>query len=293
MGMETEMATVKNKSVEPASVPADDGLVSNRIAPALPPLRFVPTPVRDPRFQISGINGFLDTSFIDWDGMVAAVLFMGSCNMACPFCHDHGLFEPDVDSLPFSSIRYSLLKHHEWLDGVVISGGEPTFHSCLGSMLAEFKTMGFKTKLDTNGTRPDILKGLVQDGLVDYVAMDIKASLSPKPIDDRGTTHYDRAAGIKIQLDDIRESMDFLLADHVPYEFRTTVVPTIVGRTDLEDIASNIAGAHAYFLQPFEPRNARDSALRNVRPYSEQELALLLDLVRKYVPPATLRGTMR
>lgn len=264
-----------------------------RLAPALPPLRFVPTPVRDRGLRIRGISGFLETSFIDWDGMVAAVLFMGSCNMSCPFCHDHELFGPGMDSLPYNGVRHNLLNHRDWVDGVVISGGEPTCHSCLGAMLADIKSMGFKTKLDTNGTRPDILKRFVNDELVDYVAMDIKTSLSPKHIDDCGTTRYDRAAGLPINLEDVRTSIDFLLDGHVPYEFRTTVVPTLVGRADLEDIASIIAGARAYFLQPFEPRNARDSALRNVRPYSEQELALLLDLVRKYVPPATLRGTMR
>ncbi len=286
MEMGTEMGTAGSKSVNRIGVRTDAD-------PAARPLRFVPTPVRDPGLRIWGIKGFLDTSFIDWDGMVTAVLFLGSCNMACPFCHDHELLGPNVDSLPFAGIRNSLINHHGWIDGVVISGGEPTNHKCLGSMLAELKSMGFATKLDTNGTRPDVLKQMVHDGLVDYVAMDIKSSLDPKPIDDRGTTRYDRAAGVKVCLDDIRASIEFLLDDNVQYEFRTTVVPTIVGRTDLEDIASRIADARAYFLQPFEPHNARDSALRNVRPYSEQELALLLDLVRKYVPSASLRGTMR
>lgn len=274
------MATVENK-------PVHDEIVITDV-----PLRFVPTPVRGVVQQIRGIHGFVDTSFVDWDDMMSAVIFMGSCNMNCPFCHDHELFEPDVKPISFDAIRPNLVSHRKWIDGVVVTGGEPTCHSCLPKMMAELKFMGFATKLDTNGTRPDVMKNLVRDGLVDYVAMDIKASLSTRPADNRGTTRYARAAGCPVHLDDIRESINFLLEGHVEYEFRTTVVPTIVGRTDIEDIASVLAGAHAYFLQPFEPHNARDSALRNVRPYSEQELALLLDLVRKYVPPATIRGAV-
>jgi len=280
------MATVENEQLVDGNKLAED--VTREV-----PLRFVPRAVRPVTEQIRGIHGFVDTSFIDWDGMIASVVFMGRCNLQCPFCHDHELFGPDVEPIPFATIRHYLLTHHGWIDGVVITGGEPTCHSCLAKMLAEIKSMGFGTKLDTNGTQPDVVKNLVRDGLVDYVAMDIKASLSPKPVDDRGTTRYDRAAGCPVQIDDIRATIEFLLEGHVGYEFRTTAVPTIVGRKDIEDIASVIAGAHAYFLQPFERDNARDSALRNVRPYSEQELALLLDLVRKYVPSATLRGAMR
>ena len=274
------MATVENKPVHKETVITDV------------PLRFVPTPVRGVVQQIRGIHGFIDTSFLDWDNMMSAVIFMGSCNMNCPFCHDHELFGSDVEPIPFDAIRSNLVSHRGWIDGVVVTGGEPTCHSCLPKLFAELKSMGFATKLDTNGTRPDILQELARDGLIDYVAMDVKASLSTRPVDNRGTTSYARAAGVPVRLDDIRESIEFLLEGHVEYEFRTTVVPTIVGRTDIEDIASTLAGAHAYFLQPFEPHNARDSALRNVRPYSEQELALLLDLVRKYVPPATLRGAV-
>jgi len=238
------MATVENEpgvELRKQELRAEPSIVADR------PLRFVPT----------------DTSFIDWDGMMAAVLFMGRCNMQCPFCHDHELFGPDAEPIPFDTIRLNLLTHREWIDGVVVTGGEPTCHSCLAKLLAEIKSMGFATKLDTNGTRPDVLQELVRDQLVDYVAMDLKASLNTRPVDNRGTTSYARAAGCPVRIDDIRASIDYLLEDHVD------------------------------FLQPFEPHNARDSALRNVRPYSEQELALLLDLVRKYVPPATLRGAMR
>jgi len=231
------MATVENEpgvELRKQELRAEPSIVADR------PLRFVPTPVRGVVQRIAGIHGFIDTSFIDWDGMMSAVLFMGRCNMQCPFCHDHELFGPDAEPIPFDTIRLNLLTHREWIDGVVVTGGEPTCHSCLAKLLAEIKSMGFATKLDTNGTRPDVLQELVRDQLVDYVAMDLKASLNTRPVDNRGTTSYARAAGCPVRIDDIRASIDYLLEDHVDYEFRTTVVPTIVGRTDIEDIALTI-----------------------------------------------------
>src|SRR4030042_5009047 len=165
-----------------------------------------------------GIKGFLETSFVDWPGKVAAVLFLPRCNLRCPFCHNHSLVEnPEgYEDIPLTYIMARLAELGGWVDGWWISGGEPTIHPLLPSLIAEIKAMGLAVKLDTNGTRPRVLQALIEEGLVDCVAMDVKAPLNE--------TSYARAAGIAVDLAAIQESISLLKQGKVEYYFRTTVV---------------------------------------------------------------------
>ena len=239
------------------------------------------------------IKGFVETSLIDWDGYISAIVFLGRCNFECPFCHDYELLTGKGPTIPFESIEEMLLAQKGWVDGVVVTGGEPTSHRVIAELLDRLKSLELKVKLDTNGSNPHVLGDITAAGLVDYVAMDIKASLSEEPVDSVGTRKYDLAAGRTVDIDDIEDSIELLLEGEVDYEFRTTVVPTIVGRRDVENIACRIAGARRYFLQPFEPSHARSPLLRRVQPYAPTEMNEMLASARKYVPQASVRGKMK
>jgi pyruvate formate lyase activating enzyme len=239
------------------------------------------------------IKGFVETSLVDWDSYISAVIFLGHCNFACPFCHDHELLTGTGPTVPFESVEAMLLAQGGWVDGVVITGGEPTSNTGILDLLERLKSLGLMVKLDTNGSNPEMMREMEGGGLVDYVAMDIKAALSREPVDSAGARKYDLAAGRAVDIDAIEESIDSLLGGDVDYEFRTTLVPTMIGRSDVENIARRIAGARGYFLQPFEPSHARSPLLRKVHPYAPNEMSEMLAIARKYVPDASLRGKMK
>jgi pyruvate formate lyase activating enzyme len=186
-----------------------------------------------------------------------------------------------------------LLGQGGWVDGVVITGGEPTSNRGILDLLERLKSLGLMVKLDTNGSNPDVLREMEAAGLVDYVAMDIKATVSREAVDSAGARKYDLAAGRIVDIDAIEESIELMLDGEVDYEFRTTIVPTIIGRSDVESIARRIAGARRYFLQPFEPSHARSPLLRKVHPYAPTEMSEMLATAQKYVPDASLRGKMK
>jgi len=242
---------------------------------------------------LPAIKGFIETSLIDWDGYISAIVFLGRCNFECPFCHDYELLNGKGPIIPFESVEELLLAQKGWVDGVVVTGGEPTSDRAILELLDRLKSLGLRVKLDTNGSNPDVLRDLVGVGLVDYVAMDIKASISEEPVDSVGTRKYDLAAGRTVDIDAIQESIELLLEAEVDYEFRTTVVPTIVGRRDVENIARRIVGARRYFLQPFEPSHARSPLLRRVHPYAPSEMNEMLARARKHVPQTSVRGKMK
>jgi len=239
------------------------------------------------------IRGFIETSLIDWDGRISGVMFVGGCNFACPFCHNYELLTGKGPAIPFESIEAMLVAQKGWIDGVVVTGGEPTCSAGIFDLLARLKSLELMVKLDTNGSNPDVVVELVAAGLVDHVAMDIKTALSSEPVDSAGARKYDIAAGRSVDIDAIEESIEFLLSGEVEYEFRTTLVPTIIGRSDVENIARRITGARRYFLQPFEPSHARSPLLRKVHPYAPTEMNEMLASARKYVPDASLRGKMK
>ncbi len=204
------------------------------------------------RTEVSGISatdimlniqGLQKTTLLDYPGCVAATVFMGGCNMRCPFCHNMNLVtSSDPPAYTEKEILDILSGRRGILDGVCITGGEPTLYAELPGFIGRIKDLGLKVKLDTNGTNPQMLKALISDSLVDYVAMDIKSSLSG----------YGRACGIEdILLLPVKESIGILLDGQCEYEFRTTAVEQFLDIDTVRDISVLLRGAKRYFLQGY------------------------------------------
>jgi pyruvate formate lyase activating enzyme len=221
------------------------------------------------------IKGFLETSFSDWPGKMAAVLFLPSCNFRCPFCHNHGLvLRPDeLPDYPLGEILKALQRRRGWIDGVCLTGGEPTLHPWLPGLARELRPalsgLGMEAgiKLDTNGSNPACLEGLIGEKLVDYVAMDLKGPLE--------ASRYESLAGVPFSEDrlaGIHASVRLLLEGRVDYEFRTTLVPSLIGEEEVYELAGRIRGARRYTLQNFTPRDPLDQSLRKVAPWDEEKL---------------------
>jgi len=232
------------------------------------------------------VKGFIDTSFVDWDGKIVSTVFVSRCNFRCPFCFNHNLIlHPErYPNVPDSIITGFMGRNRDFLDGVCITGGEPTLARDLKDFCRSAISLGMKVKLDTNGSRPDVLSKLVSDGLVNYVAMDIKA-----PPDDRS---YSRAIGVKSAgiLDSVMKSVSFLMDSDMDYEFRTTVVPSLHSEGDIQEIAKWIQGARSYVLQKFRPENAWRRSLRRLSPQKDSEMEGLVMIAGKYVNNVKWRG---
>ncbi|MFH2125363.1 MAG: anaerobic ribonucleoside-triphosphate reductase activating protein [Pseudomonadota bacterium] len=196
------------------------------------------------------IKGFIETSFLDWRGLISAVLFLPGCNFACPYCHNFTLVS-DPDSLmtfPLDSVLDRLRPFVGWIDGVVISGGEPTLHPGLEELLGQIHETGFKVKLDTNGYRPEVVKRVVEAGLVDMVAMDVKAPLEPLA--------YRRSCGKAIEVDKVAQSLEYLKSCGVAHEFRSTICPSWHGPEELGRMAQAVEGCMSWTLQAMNPGTA-------------------------------------
>lgn len=225
--------------------------------------------------------GLQKISLVDYEGKVACTLFTAGCNFRCPFCHNSDLviYAKNVNYIPFNDILDYLNKRKGMLDAVVISGGEPTLMPDLKEKLHEIKKLGYKIKLDTNGRDPDLIKELVDLNLIDYVAMDIKNSISgySKTI---GLENYDTSK--------ILESINYLLSGAVDYEFRTTLVREFHRDEDIKNIAKMIQGAKRYYLQEFKNSgHCIDSSLHEV-PLSDA--IRFKSILLPYIKEVYLRG---
>lgn len=227
------------------------------------------------------IHGFLKTTLLDYPGKVASTIFCGSCNFRCPYCHNGDLvLHPNtLSAISEDEILNHLKKRIKILDGVCITGGEPTLQSDLASFISRIKELGFLVKLDTNGYHPEILKDLVSQDLIDFIAMDVKSSLA----------NYPKVCQIPdFQPERIQESVEFLLQGDLPYEFRTTVTKTLHSPDDLCDIAQWIKDAPAYYLQPY--KDSDQVLTPGQTGYSRDELMQILTRVQQILPVAALRG---
>ncbi len=233
------------------------------------------------------IKGFIDLSLVDWDRKISSVVFLAGCNLRCPFCYNTALVlhSEKLPTIPFEKIEGHLKKRVGWVDGVVITGGEPTIHSDLPNLCQRIKKLGFQVKVDTNGTNPVIIKELIDRKLVDYVAMDIKAPLKKEK--------YSRACGVNTEnlLEKIEKTIDLLLEDEVGYEFRTTVVPSLHGKQDIEDICQRIKGCRKYVIQNYKGDvETVNSRFKNSKPFLEGEMKAFLTTAKKIIPNTMLRG---
>lgn len=228
--------------------------------------------------KICGLN---KTTLLDYPGMVAATIFLGGCNFRCPFCQNGALVmhpdtEPEMD--PEEVINF-LKKRRGILDGVCITGGEPTLAPDLADFLRKIKELGYLIKLDTNGARPKVVKALAADGLIDKVAMDIKTCLSRYPV----------LSGIAApDLSAISESVDFLMNGKLDYEFRTTVVKELHSKDDFVEIGKWIAGAKAYYLQAY--KESADVLQPGFNSYSYEELKHFQQFLLQTIPLVEIRG---
>ncbi|NMB39579.1 MAG: anaerobic ribonucleoside-triphosphate reductase activating protein [Firmicutes bacterium] len=228
------------------------------------------------------VQGIQKLSLLDYPGELCCTIFTGGCNMRCPFCHNAGIVlgnNLSESKIEWGEILQFLQKRIKLLDGVCISGGEPTLQKDLESRISEIKALGFLVKLDTNGTRPSVLKNLVQAGLVDYVAVDIKNT----------PQKYHITAGIEdFNIGLIQETIDFLLAGKVDYEFRTTVVKEFHEIDDIIAICKWLQGAKRYYLQKFtDSDNLIQSGLHS---YSDTEMGVIKRVVQPIFPTVELRG---
>ena len=228
------------------------------------------------------IRGWVRTSLIDYPVKIAAVLFTSGCNFRCPYCqnselvlHPEGL--PEIDP---AEIFKLLTRRRGLIDGVVITGGEPTLQNGLDDFLRKVKELGLAAKLDTNGYHPQILRDLLEQRLLDYVAMDIKAPLAKYPL----------AAGVPVDVQRIEESVRQILASGIDHEFRTTVVPGIVAPKDVEEMARLIAGAGKYVLQQFRPQGTLVPRFREMAPYPAQMLLEMAQAAERWIGEVEVRG---
>ena len=175
-----------------------------------------------------------------------------------------------MHDVPFDHILERLHKFRKWIERVVITGGEPTMHKALPKALETLKKRGLLVKLDTNGSRPDVLKALVSAGLVDYIAMDVKGPLDA----------YERWCGVSVDKETIRESIDFILEGRVDYEFRMTFVPFLHKEHDAYRVAEEIKPARRFFLQEFLPRDTLNQKYASIRPFSPEKMKAMRQTVR-------------
>ncbi len=190
------------------------------------------------------IAQLLPTTLIDYPNKVAALIYTSGCNFRCPFCHNSELVLPEkmetMQLIPENDVLYFLRERGNFLDALSITGGEPTLHDDLPRFIKRVKQTGLLVKLDTNGSRPEVLEELFDNHLVDYVAMDVKGPAA----------RYSELAGVRVDLDAIRRSIELIMKNAPDYEFRTTVAPTITPE-DIEDTVELVNGAKRYFLQAF------------------------------------------
>ena len=226
----------------------------------------------------SGIvfKGLQKVSLLDYPRKIAAVIFVGGCNFRCPFCYNRDLVLNSQGPPPLLEeeiLRY-LEARRDWLDGVVITGGEPTIHPGLSGFLERVKELGYSVRLDTNGSNPKMLAELLEKKLVDYIALDVKAPLLKEKYQEASGTRSD---GV---LKEIENSIALLRdSNGVDYEFRTTVVPKLLNEEDIMLITERISGAKRYYLQQFKPTDSHvDESYSNVEPYP---LEVLKEIQRK------------
>ena len=226
------------------------------------------------------IHGLQKMTLLDFPGHVACTVFLGGCDLRCPFCHNFELADGTAKPVMTDEELLSFLeKRKGLLDGVAITGGEPCLYRDLPDLLRRIRSLGFMTKLDTNGFHPDLLKKLLDEQLVDYVAMDVKNS----------PEKYAATSGLAtLDLVPVKESIAILMNGSCDYEFRTTVVKEFHEAEDFEKIGEMIKGAKRYFLQCFTDRDT--VPFGNLHAPSAEELRNYAEYARKYVSDVQVRG---
>jgi len=229
------------------------------------------------------IKAVLPSSLIEYPGHIADVVYVGTCNFRCPYCHNVELVVcperlPDLDE---AQVLRGLASRAGFVDGLVVTGGEPTLQADVVDFMRKAKRLGVAVKLDTNGYRPDVLERCLAEGAVDYVAMDVKSSLAK----------YAKACGVPADPERLLASIHLILSAPIEHEFRTTVVPTLVELEDVEAIVQLIAGARRYFLQCFRPGKTVSWTDADAMPPPSTELLRgMANLAALHIPEVGIRN---
>lgn len=226
-------------------------------------------------------HGFQKMTLLDFPGKVACTVFTGGCNLRCPFCHN-ALLVTQLESSDVISdfeVLSFLEKRKGLLDGICITGGEPLLHNSIECFIKKVKELGFLVKLDTNGCYPERLKNLVEQNLVDYVAVDIKNS----------KVKYQQTVGIQdFDISSVEETVDYLLEGHVDYEFRTTIVQEFHTTQDIVDVAKWIKGAPRYFLQNFI--DSGNLICNDMHEVERETIYKMCEMAKEFIPETQIRG---
>ncbi len=234
--------------------------------------------------MIIPIKGFIENSLIEWEGKIVSIIFLPACNLRCPYCHAPHLVQTpnELESIPVDAVIGKIRQNVGWVDGVVVTGGEPTSHKQLDVFLTLLKDTGVVVRLDTNGTNPQAIKDLMARKLLDCIAMDIKAPLQK--------AKYELVSGVPCNIEDIKKSIRIIMESGIEYEFRTTVCPSQLNGDDIEEIARTIEGAGRYILQGFRPNHCLDSKMLKIEPYPAETLRRFAACAGKYVDYCCVRG---
>ena len=237
------------------------------------------------------IGGLEKMTLLDYPGQVAAIIFTKGCNFRCHFCYnpllvwperetDEKKYEKTCPTISEDEFFLFLRSRVGKLDGVVISGGEPTMHSDLPEFIKKIRALGYNIKLDTNGTNPEALKKLLAEKLIDYIAMDLKAPLDK----------YSSIVGVKVNCQDLENSVKIITSSGLPYEFRTTVVPGLLELSDFESMGKTIKGADAWYLQKFKSDTELvDRELEKHNSFSDKEMNEMVSVGSCFVKLCELR----
>jgi pyruvate formate lyase activating enzyme len=217
--------------------------------------------------KIPEISGWTKTSFIDYPGRPAMLLFLSGCNLRCPYCHNPGIVLGQYESISLEAVKERVIKRKGVIEGVVVSGGEPTLHSGLAGLCGELRSLGLMVKIDTNGLEPDVLTGCRPD----YLAVDVKAI--PEKYRLLGWRHGDCRERLS-------KSINIARAMGENAEIRITAVPGIVGRGDMEPLIPMLCGVSKVFIQQFNPTQPMlDPSCSSVKPYGADELEAMRDVL--------------
>ncbi len=229
--------------------------------------------------EIKGLEKFAPKDFV---GFISSTIFLGGCNFRCPYCHNSDLvLRPQIlPTFPMEYFLNFLDSRKGWLEGICVTGGEPLLHDDLETLLALIKERNLLVKVDTNGSFPLRLEALIRKKLVDKVAMDVKAPLE----------QYHEVTGVKVHKEDILRSIDIVKNSGLPYEFRCTVVPGLIGPEDIEKISLLIEGADVFQLQQFVPANPIDSDYLQIKPFSKEEVQKFAKIAEPHFSEVKIEG---
>ncbi len=225
-------------------------------------------------------KGHIKSSFIDYPNKISTILFSGGCNFRCPYCHNSSIVNNCGENISHDYIFEFLNKRKKMLDAVCISGGEPTLQDGLYEFILKVREMGYLIKLDTNGTNPLILSKLTSEGLLDYVAMDIKAPLKK----------YKTVTKSDLDYGDIKQSIAIIMNSNIDYEFRTTICKELLKLEDIVDISREIKGSKRYIIQNFKDGETVLAGKNNLTPYNKNALEKVCNTINNYFSEFKMRN---